>query len=129
MKSLLVFVLLFVLLTSCQRQPAYTDNGKPGQIKAVVFYDDNHNGVIDGDETGAQVEVGISQDISCPPSSMDKITSVNADADGAALFIDLAPGKYCVTPIGDYGRTTKITREIYVSSDATTTVVFGIVRE
>jgi uncharacterized protein (DUF2141 family) len=129
MKPLLVFVLSLALLTGCQSQPAYTDNGNPGQIKAVVFYDDNRNGTMDSGETGAQVEVGISQDISCPPSNMDKITSVNADADGTAIITDLKPGKYCVAPTGDYRMTTKLTQELYVSSDVTTTVMFGIDRE
>ena len=129
MKNLLVFVLLLALLTGCQSQPAYTDNGNPGQIKAIVFYDDNKNGTMDSGETGAQIKMDISQDISCPASSMDKLTIVNADPNGIALFMDLKPGKYCVGPTESISMTTKMTLDVYVSSDAITTVMFGIVRE
>jgi uncharacterized protein (DUF2141 family) len=128
MKPLLVFVLSIILLTGCQSQPAFTDNGNLGQIKAVVFYDDNKNGNMDSGETGVQTEVGISQDVSCPPSSIDKNTFVNTDANGIAVFNDLEPGKYCVAPNGNYSMTTKMTLDVYVSSDAVTTVMFGIVR-
>jgi uncharacterized protein (DUF2141 family) len=129
MKHLMVFIFFFVLLTGCQSQPAFTDNGNPGQIKAVVFYDDNRNGVMDGGETGAQIEIGISQDISCPASSQDKVTNIQADANGAVIFKDLKPGKYCVNLNGNYNNTTKLTQEVYVSSDLITTVMFGIVKE
>jgi uncharacterized protein (DUF2141 family) len=128
MKPLLVFVIFFVLLTGCQSQPAYTDNGNLGQIKAVIFYDDNSNGVMDSGETGVQTELGISQDVSCPPSRKDTITAINADVNGVVLFTDLKPGKYCVHPIANFGMTTKQNLEIYVSSDETTTVSFGIVK-
>jgi len=54
MKHLLVFVLMLVLLTACgESEPSFTDNGNPGDIKAVVFYDDNQNGIMDSGETGA----------------------------------------------------------------------------
>jgi len=129
MKALLVFVLSLVLLTSCQSGPAYTDNGNPGQIKAIVFYDDNRNGTMDGGETGVQTKVGISQDVSCPASNEDAVTYRETDADGVALFQDLKPGKYCVVPYGNPTMTTKLTREIFVSSDTITTVVFGMIQE
>jgi hypothetical protein len=35
-------------------------------------------------ETGAQIEIGISQDISCPASSQDKWTQPGRDIPGAA---------------------------------------------
>ena len=128
MKHLMVSILAFALLTGCESQPAYTDNGNPGQIQAIVFYDDNKNGTFDSGEAGAPIEVGISQDVSCPPSSLDKNTFITADADGTALIEELTPGKYCVVPNGNYSMTTKLTQEVYVSSDAVTTVMFGIVR-
>jgi uncharacterized protein (DUF2141 family) len=123
-----MFGLLSVVLTACgSREPAYTDNGNPGQIKAVAFYDDDKNGVMDSGETGAQIELGISQEVGCLP---DKATSLTTDTNGAAVFDDLKPGKYCVAPIlGDLSMTTKYTQEVFVSSDAVTTVPFGIVRE
>jgi uncharacterized protein (DUF2141 family) len=130
MKRLLTFGLLLILLTACGKsEPAYTDNGKPGQIKAVVFYDNNKNGTMDSGETGAPVEVAISQDISCPPASKDKNTIVSADANGIALFKDLKPGKYCVGANGNYSMTTKATQDVYVSSDLVATVMFGIVKD
>lgn len=129
MKHLLVFVVFFVMLAGCQSQPAFTDNGNSGQIKAVVFYDDNRNGIMDSGETSAQIEVGISQDISCPASSQDKVTNIQADETGTVIFKDLKPGKYCVNLNGNYSNTTKATQEIYVSSDTITAVMFGIVRQ
>lgn len=129
MKHLLVFAVFFVMLAGCQSQPAFTDNGNPGQIKAVVFYDDNRNGIMDSGETSAQIEVGISQDISCPASSQDKVTNIQADETGTVIFKDLKPGKYCVNLNGNYSNTTKATQEIYVSSDTITAVMFGIVRQ
>ena len=129
MKPLLVFVLSFILLAACQSQPAFTDNGNPGQIKAVVFYDDNKNGTMDSGETGVQTDVGISQEVSCPASNQDAVTNIKADVDGVALFKDLKPGKYCVVPYGNPTMTTKFTQEIYVSSDMITTVMFGMVKE
>jgi len=129
MKRLVVLMLSLVLLTSCKSQPAYADNGNPGQIKAVVFYDDNTNGTFDSGEAVAPIEVGISQEVSCPPPNLDKNTIIKADTDGTALIGDLPPGKYCVMPTGNYSMTTKLTQEVYVSSEAVTTVTFGIVRQ
>ena len=129
MKALLGFVLLLALLTGCQSQPTYTDNGNPGQIKAILFYDNNRNGVMDSGETGVQTEVGISQETSCPASNQDSVTNTKTDVDGVALFKDLKPGKYCVVPYGNPAMTTKFTQEVYVSSDTITTVMFGMVRE
>ena len=129
MKWSLILSCLVVLLSACQSQPAYTDNGNPGQIKAVIFYDDNRNGVMDSNETGFQTELGLSQDISCPPSRMEAIVSIAADVNGEALFTDLTPGKYCLHPIRNFGMTTEQNLDVYVSSDETATVFFGIVRE
>jgi hypothetical protein len=121
---------MLVMLTACGKsEPTYTDNGNPGQIKAVVFYDNNKNGTMDNDEAVVLAKVGVSQDISCPASSLDKNTFSNTDANGVALFKDLKPGKYCVAPNGNYSMTTKATQEVYVSSDMITTVMFGIVKE
>ncbi|HEY6072529.1 MAG TPA: SdrD B-like domain-containing protein [Anaerolineales bacterium] len=129
MKRLLVTALAFALMAGCNSQPPYVDNGNPGQIKAVFFYDDNRNGTQDSGESGAQVEAGISHDVSCPATSTDKTTIVMAGADGAALFKDLKPGRYCVVPWGNFSMTTKLTQVVYVSSDAITTVKFGIIKQ
>ncbi len=129
MKSFLVFLLSLALLAGCQSQPAFTDNGNPGQIRAVIFYDDNRNRVMDSGETGVQTELGISQDISCPPSRKDSIRSVSADINGEALLTDLKPGKYCLHLMQNFGMTTRQNLEVYVSSAETTTVAFGVVRD
>jgi uncharacterized protein (DUF2141 family) len=130
MKRLLVFVLMLVLLTACgASEPPYTGNGNPGQIKAVFFYDDNKNGNMDSGEMGVQAQAiaGISQEVSCPPSG----TPVYADTDasGTLEFRDLKPGKYCLYLNNGFLPTTKLTREVYVSSDRVTNVFFGIVKE
>jgi uncharacterized protein (DUF2141 family) len=129
MKPLLVFLISILFLTGCQSPPAFVDNGNPGQIQAVVFYDHNRNGTMDSDETGAEIELWLSQDTSCPPTNRDVIVRVNTGENGSALFGNLKPGKYCVAPGGNFSMTTKMTRDVYVSSDATTTVTFGLVRE
>ncbi len=126
MKRLLVVSLWLGFLAGCASQPLYTDNGNSGQIKAVVFYDDNKNGVIDGAETGFQTQVALSQEVSCPPTG--KPDWVDTDASGVHVYQDLKPGKYCVFSRGGGGGTTRLTQEVYVSSDQTTTVVFGEVR-
>ncbi len=126
MKNFLAILLFGIILTGCQTQPAFTDNGNPGQIKAVIFYDENRNGVMDGSETGAQTELGLSQDVSCPPSRKDAITPMLAGADGVALFSNLKPGEYCIHPVQNFGMTTRQNQKVYVSSEQTTTVFFGI---
>ena len=126
MKRLFSFVLLLALLTGCRSQPAFVDNGNPGQIKAVVFYDGNTNGVMDGSEIGAPMRVAISQEVSCPPSGTPNF--VETDVNGQSLFMDLKPGKYCVFVDNNSGLTTKMTQEIYVSSDQELVIMFGIVR-
>jgi len=127
MKRLLVLGLTLVLLGACDSQPPFVDNGNPGQIKAVGFYDDNKNIVMDSGEIGAPLRVAISQEVSCPPSGTPNF--VETDVNGVSLFTDLKPGKYCVFVDNNPGMTTKITQEVYVSSDQVTTVMFGMVRE
>ena len=127
MKRLWIFGLMIILLTACSGKPAFTDNGRNGLIMVVVFYDDNGNGIMDNAESGAQVQVAISQDVSCPPASDPK--RIDTDAYGIVKFPSLKPGKYCVYPFGNYSMTTKLTQEVYISSDLVTTVMFGIVRE
>ena len=126
MKRLLFFVLLLTFLNGCASQPLNTDTGKPGQIKVVVFYDDNKNGVMDAGESGAQSRVAISQELSCPPAGDPNW--VDTDPSGIHVFQDLKPGKYCVFPLGAVSYTTKMTQEAYVSSDQVATVAFGMER-
>lgn len=54
MKQIFSFFLLLGLLPACRSQPAFVDNGNPGQIKVFVYYDDNQNSAMDTDETGAR---------------------------------------------------------------------------
>ncbi len=96
----------------------------PGQIKVLIFYDDNKNGVMDGKELGVQGKVAITQEVSCPPTGDP--AWVNTDASGIHIFQDLKPGKYCVLPFGNWSNTTKANQEVYVSSDQMTTVAFGL---
>lgn len=117
------------LLAGCKARPLFNDNGNPGKIKASIFYDDNRNGVQDNGEAGFQARIGISQDISCPPSSLDKITFLDTDPNGTVVFADLKPGKYCVGADGNRPATTKLTVDIYVSSDTVSAVSFGVTKE
>ena len=127
MKRLLVFVVLLALLAGCQSQPLYTDNGKPGQIKAVVFFDDNKNGTMDSGETGASQRVAITQEVTCTTTGTPNY--VQTDAGGVVVFHDLKPGMYCVFIDNGYGMTTRMNFQVYVSSDLVTTVLFGVVKE
>lgn len=103
MKRLLVFGLMLVLLTACgESKPPYTDNGNPGQIKAIVFYDDNKNGVMDSGESSLQTQTAISQEVSCPPQNQQSYLIIDTDTNGVGLFKELKPGKYCVD-LGKYG--------------------------
>jgi hypothetical protein len=127
MKHLLVFSLVFVLLAACKSQPTFTDNGNPGQVKAIVFYDDNKNSVMDSGETGAPQRVFILPKESCTSTSQPDY--VATDADGVVLFKDLKPGIYCVTVGNGFGMTTKMSVKASVSSDVVTTVMFGMLKE
>ena len=128
-KHLFLFIFLVAFLTGCSSQPAFVDNGNPGQIKVVVYYDDNQNRVMDSNESGAQAKLGVSQDIFCPTSSPEKVTSIMSDASGVGLIKDLKPGKYCVAPFSNgLSMTTKMTQEVYVSSDQELVVKFGVLR-
>jgi uncharacterized protein (DUF2141 family) len=120
MKRLLVFGFFVALLAACAKSsPPYTDNGNPGQIKVIVFVDSNQNGVLDGNEKGSQVKTAIMQEISCPGTSQPAWQE--SDANGLYTFKDLKPGKYCVMIDTDRSITSKMTQEVYVSSDATAT--------
>jgi len=94
----------------------------------IAFYDDNRNGQLDGSETGTFVRMGISQDISCPAGSLEKINQMDSDASGIGVFKDLKQGKYRVTLIGNYGMTNKMNPEVYLSSDQEIVVRFGLTR-
>jgi uncharacterized protein (DUF2141 family) len=126
MKLLMWFTVFFTLLAGCSSQPAFVDNGNPGQIKAVVFYDDNKNSTMDAGEIGAPLRVAISQEVSCPPSGTPNF--VETDANGETIFTELKPGKYCVFVDNNSGMTTKMNQEGYVSSDQELVVMFGVVR-
>lgn len=129
MKRLLVFALFLVLLTACgESEPQFTDNGNPGQIKAIFFYDDNKNGVMDAGEAGVQAQqiAGMSQEISCPPTSTPAFH--DSDSNGFIEFTELKPGKYCLYLNNGFTPVTKLTQEVYVSSDMVTTVYFGLGR-
>jgi hypothetical protein len=125
MKRLLVLGSMLLLLAACgKKEPAFTDNGNPGQIKAFVFVDSNQNGIFDSDEKRLPTKVSISQEVSCPPSSQPNW--LDTDANGTYVFEDLKPGKYCVIQLSDYKITSKMTQEVFVSSDATTTVTWTV---
>lgn len=130
MKRLLVFGLMLVLLTACgESEPPFTDNGNPGQIKAVVFFDDNQNGIMDNDETGApSYRLALADQVGCS-SSTGSLTFIPADSDGVVIFSNLKPGMYCVAIDNGYKTTTKLNLDAYVSSDLVTTVTFGVIKE
>ena len=126
MKKLIIFIVFAILLVGCASKPEIVDNGQPGQIKVTVYLDENRNGKMDENETGLAERVGISQDISCPAGSMDKVTEKQTDSNGEAVFRELDPGVYCVMYMGSSGTTTKLTVEVYLSSEQEAKVAFGL---
>ena len=130
MKGILLVSAFFIaFLSACGgNQPLYADNGNPGRIKAVFFYDDNHNGQMDGGESVLQAQqiAGISQEVSCPPSGTPIYQDSNAN--GVIEFDNLKPGKYCLALNNGFLPTTRMDQEVYVSSDQVTAVYFGIAR-
>ena len=130
MKQLLVFVLMLVLLTACgESEPKFTDNGNSGQIEAIVFYDDNENGIMDSGETGASsYRLALADQVGCT-SSTGSLNFVSTDSEGVVNFSDLKPGLYCVAIDNGYNTTTNLNLDAYVSSDMITTVYFGVISE
>jgi len=99
----------------------------PGQIKVIVFYDDNQNGIMDNDDTGAPAHrLALADQVGCS-SSTGSLNFVPTDSNGVVIFNDLKPGRYCVAIDNGYRTTTKLNLEVYVSSDQVTTAYFGIV--
>jgi len=130
MKRLWISVLLLVLLAGCgTNEPPYTDNGNPGHIKAVAFFDDNQNGIMDNEEVGApSVRLALADRVGCS-SSTGSLNFIPTDANGVINFNDLKPGLYCVGIDNGYKTTTKLNMDAYVSSDVVTTVMFGVIKE
>lgn len=128
MKRLLILGLMLVLLTACgESESQFTDNGNPGQIKVIVFIDANSNGTMEASESGTASRVAIAQEVSCPPTSDPNL--VQTDSNGTYTYQELQPGKYCVFfESNGLAVTTKMTQEVYVSSEQTTTVYFGFVK-
>jgi hypothetical protein len=120
---------IFLILAACSQKPEIVDNGQPGQIRVVVFQDDNRNGVKDSEETGLADRVGLGQGVSCPTQNIDEIMVVETDPSGEALYQGLKPGTYCVMYMGSAGVTTKLTVEVYLSSEQQAVVGFGLVGE
>ena len=129
MKKIIALLFFALLIAACSAKPEIIDNGNPGQIKVFVFQDENRNGVKDQGEPGVVDKVGISQDISCPASSMDKVTTAETNTDGETTYVDLQPGIYCVAYLGSKGVTTKLTVEVNLSSEQVAQVAFGLPAE
>jgi|GEM_PF-3133813 uncharacterized protein (DUF2141 family) len=131
MNRFLIFSLIFVFLIACSENsgPPFVDNGNPGQIKAVAFYDDNQNGIMDNGEMGAPaIRLTLADQVGCT-SSTGSFTFIPTDANGIVNFRDLKPGLYCVAIDNGYKTTGKLNIDAYVSSGLITTVYFGVIKE
>ncbi len=126
MKKIFAMTLLLLLMAGCSTKPEIMDNGEPGQIKVVVFLDENRNGVKDQGESGLIEKVGFSQDISCPAGNLDKVTVAETDSTGETEYNDLKPGIYCVMYMGPRASTTKLTVEVHLSSEQEALIAFGV---
>ena len=127
MRKYLLLILLFLSLSGCSvATPTITDTGEPGSIKALIFFDANHNGVLDTGEQGVAGRIMLSQQLSCPPSDATKITRQPTEPDGWAVFSNLKPGKYCVGADVNVAATTRGVLEAYLSSKQEAQVSFGL---
>jgi len=130
MKEVFLLLCMSILAAGCAKStPAITDNGLPGQIKVVVFHDANGNDVQDAGEPGLQDKVLLSQDVSCPPTDKSKMQFADTDSNGETLFKDLKPGKYCVAYFGERTMSTKMTLDVYVSSEQEAQSYFGVLEK
>jgi hypothetical protein len=130
MNRFLIFSLIFVFITACSENsgPPFVDNGNPGHIKAVAFYDDNQNGMMDNGETGAPaIRLALADQVGCI-SSTGSFNFIPTDSNGVVNFRDLKPDLYCVAIDNGYKTTGKLNVNAYVSSDMVTTVMFGVIK-
>jgi hypothetical protein len=125
-KCIALGIVIGLLLMGCESEPEIVDTGQPGTIRVVVFADANRNDIYDEGEGVPNQLVGISQDLSCPAGNIETVTKLNTDVNGEAYFEGLEPGKYCVMYMGSGKATTKLTHEIYLSSEQVLPVGFGI---
>lgn len=129
-KAFLILVIAF-LLAGCgaSNQPQTVDNGKPGQISVLVYWDKNFNSKMENGETGLMDQVILGQDLSCPPTNPAKYTRYDTAADGSIVLTDLKPGRYCVAYGGNRASSTKLTVEVDLSSEQNVQVQFGVSRD
>ena len=126
MKKLIGVIFCGILMMGCSTQPEIVDNGQPGEVKVIVFLDENRNGAMDEGEPGLSDQVGLSQDVSCPAGNMDKVTIAETNPAGETVYEELKPGVYCVAYMGNKGSTTKLTVEVPLSSEQEALVAFGL---
>jgi len=127
MKKIILLTILSLLLAACgSTQPSITDNGKPGQIKVIIFEDPNNSGTMDSGEKGVSEPVLLSQGDTCPPQTKDFTRAVTG-TNGETLFSDLKPGVYCVGYMGDHSTTTKLAVTVNLSSEQQAEVLYGII--
>jgi hypothetical protein len=88
--------------------------------------DANGSGTKDQDEPGLVDRVSISQDISCPASSIEHLRAAQTDSNCETVYKDLKSGRYCVANIGNNASTTKLAFYVYLSSEEETQAYFGI---
>ena len=126
MKKLIAVVVFVLMIVGCAPKPEIIDNGQPGDVRVIVFFDDNRNGKLDQGEPGISEKVGISQEISCPAGDINKVTQADTDANGETMFSGLKPGVYCVALLSNRVVSTKLAQEIALSSEQERLVYFGI---
>jgi uncharacterized protein (DUF2141 family) len=126
MKKFFFMAILSILIAACgNAQATITDNGKPGQIKVVVYQDTNGNGTQDSDEKGFSERVLLSQKDTCPPQTKNYSEAVTNE-NGEMIFADLKPGKYCVAYYGGRALTSQIAVTVNLSSEQQAEVFYGV---
>ena len=130
MKKFFWLLIVSILAAGCAKStPAVTDNGTPGQIKITVYYDENGNNIQDSGEPGHQDRVLVGQDVSCPPTDPAKFQFYQTDDAGQVVVKDLKPGKYCVGYSGEKTMSSKLTLDVFLSSDQEAQVSFGTLEQ
>ena len=117
-----------LFLSACgTNEPEIFDNGQPGQIRVVVFHDENHNRVMDEGESGVSDEVAIGQGVSCPTGKgRDELLFAQISPEGSALYLGLVPGRCCVMYTGGAITTMKLNHWVYLDSEEEVEVLFGM---
>lgn len=128
-RGITTVIFLLLVLSGCSTpEPEIIDTGQPGNIKLIVFQDLNTNNTQDPGEPGVSdlVALTICRKPGEPAKYVQPEDVVRTDQEGAYLFRELSPDKYCVIYMGSSSTTTKLEYTVYLDSGESAEVGFGL---